>query len=207
MLRRSRDKPVRRGSIVYLPQSRSRGGGKRGRLSGPPLRRAGASWKSVVLLAAMALLVLGGGEGLDPLGVRGWFGESASPPLRAAISVSPRRAEGRDDCRVARVIDGDTVDLHCAGDGTVRARLVGFDTPEVFSPGCASELARGSAATRALEQKINASSEVRVAFRGTDHYGRRLARLSLDGRDVAGSMIAEGLARSYDGGARRSWCG
>ena len=162
----------------------------------------------------LALAVISGREGFDPLGARDWFAGNALP-LRAAMAVSA----GRADCRVARVIDGDTVDLECPGQRLgqrpgqhpghqqVRTRLLGFDTPEVFSPACPSELARGTAATEALARKVRASREVGVAFAGTDHYGRRLARLSLDGRDVARSMIADGLARPYDGGPRRSWCG
>ena len=84
---------------------------------------------------------------------------------------------------------------------------MGFDTPEVFSPKCDAELALGNRATQALERRVNASREVQVAFHGTDRYGRRLARLSLDGTDVAQPLIAAGLARPYDGGRRAGWCG
>ena len=155
------------------------------------------------VLALVALGTVAGREGFDPLGLRDRGFHGAPPPVRAAMALSP----GRADCTVARVIDGDTVDLDCPGSGAVRARLVGFDTPEVFSPGCPSELARGTEATQALASKIDASREIGVAFRGADHYGRRLVRLSLDGSDVAGPMIAEGFARAYEGGRRRSWCG
>ena len=41
-----------------------------------------------------------------------------------------------DGCRVTYVVDGDTVHLACPETGEVKARLLGFDTPEVYSPGC-----------------------------------------------------------------------
>ena len=50
-------------------------------------------------------------------------------------------------CRVTGVIEGDTVRLICPDGGAIRGRLVGFDTPEVVSPGCAAEYAQGVAAT------------------------------------------------------------
>ena len=39
-----------------------------------------------------------------------------------------------------------------------------------------------------------------------DRYGRRLVRLSLDGRDVGAVLISEGLAVPYRGGRRIDWC-
>lgn len=175
---------------------------RRGR-SGWTYGRVRTLWSRVCLLAAIALLVIGGRERLLPLGSDWPPAVDIRQPIRATINVSP----GRADCRVVRVIDGDTVDLDCAGAGALRARLLGFDTPEVFSPACAAELALGTQATRALERRIRASGDMRIDLGGSDRYGRRLARLSLDGRDVAGPMIAEGLARPYDGGRRLSWCG
>jgi hypothetical protein len=190
MHRRSRDTNLHR--VHLIPLSASRHG----------RRLRGTLWKPVGLLALLALTMLGGREGFDPLGLRDWLGAGGEGPIRAAIAVPATRT----DCRLARVIDGDTVDLDCPGQGVVRARLTGFDTPEAFSPGCDSELARGKAATRALDRHIRDAGEMRVAFQGTDRYGRLLARMTLDGNDVAGPMIAEGLARPYGGGARRSWC-
>lgn len=159
-------------------------------------------WRRVALLAAVALALIGGREGWQ-LSDAGWLTSIGDrQPIRAAMNV---RAE-RTDCSVARVIDGDTVDLACPGEALVRARLLGFDTPEVFSPGCASELALGRQATSALEAKIRRAQQVRLVFAGSDRYDRRLTQLYLDGADVAGIMVGEGLARPYEGGRRRSWC-
>ncbi len=163
-----------------------------------------STWGRVAVLAVLCFAVIGGYEGFLPTAPVDWLiSLTGRTPIRAAINVRSERA----DCRVARVIDGDTVDLDCAGEGLVRTRLMGYDTPEVYSPKCDVELALGTRATRALERRIDASREIHVAFRGTDRYGRRLARLSLDGTDVADPLIAAGLARPYEGGRRDGWCG
>jgi micrococcal nuclease len=162
------------------------------------------TWAKVALLAAAALIVIDGREELLRTPGLDWLsGLVERAPIRAAINVRSERA----DCQVARVIDGDTVDIDCDGEGLVRTRLMGYDTPEVYSPKCDAELALGNRATQALERHINGSREVHVAFRGTDRYGRRLAYLSLDGTDVAQPLIAAGLARPYEGGRRDGWCG
>ncbi len=201
------DRAVDRGRVVDLSAERF---GPERREKPRRTRRAKRAFRplldsaKVALLAAAALIVIGDREGLLRMsGLDRILGPGERPPIRAAINV---RAE-RTDCQVARVIDGDTIDLDCAGEGLVRTRLMGFDTPEVFSPKCDAELALGNAATQALQHRVDGSREVLVAFRGTDRYGRRLARLSLDGTDVAQPLIAAGLARPYEGGRRDGWCG
>jgi hypothetical protein len=54
------------------------------------------------------------------------------------------------DCRIIRVVDGDTVTLMCAEDGMQSARLLGFDTPEKFSPQCTAEFLAAERAGWAL---------------------------------------------------------
>jgi len=106
---------------------------------------------------------------------------------------------GQPDC----VIDGDTIRY-----GGVRIRLEDIDAPEVFSPKCASEAALGQRATDRLEELINAGpfQVVQAGRRDEDHYGRKLRVLMRDGRSLGDILIAEGLARPWDG-SRHSWCG
>lgn len=100
------------------------------------------------------------------------------------------------------VVDGDTVDI----DG-LRYRLSGFDTPETYRSQCASELQLGNQATARLTQLINGESALELRTSGSfDKYGRGIARLYVDNRDVGDLLIEEGLARPYSGGQRRSWC-
>lgn len=110
------------------------------------------------------------------------------------------------DCRIVRVVDGDTIRVACGAGGTVPVRLAGLDTPETFRPQCASERARGRAASLHLTALVAQADRVDLQLQGRDKYGRALGRLTLDGRDVARHMIAEGHARAYTGGRRQSWC-
>ena len=113
---------------------------------------------------------------------------------------------GATGCEVVNVIDGDTVTAYCPGRGFERTRLVGFDTPEVFSPQCVSESWAGARATLALRRLIWSAKKVKLICQGTDRYGRRLARLFVDGSNVSRMMIDAGHARSYGGGQRAGWC-
>ena len=100
------------------------------------------------------------------------------------------------------VVDGDTVNL--AGQPI---RLVGFDTPETYRAECASERRLGDAATDRLRDLLTRASSAQLAYLPRrDQYGRDLARLMLDGRDVADIMVGEGFARRYTGGQRQPWC-
>jgi micrococcal nuclease len=101
------------------------------------------------------------------------------------------------------VIDGDTI--RYAG---TKIRLEDIDTPETHEPRCASEAALGRRATRRLLELVNAGpfQLVRIGDRDEDRYGRKLRTITRNGRSVGDVLIAEGLARPWDG-ARRSWCG
>ena len=86
-------------------------------------------------------------------------------------------------------------------------RLLGFDTPEVYSPRCQKELAAGRQATAVLSQMLRSGPITAARFEGHDRYGRELVRLEVGGQDVARRMIASGYARPYSGGRHPDWCG
>lgn len=99
------------------------------------------------------------------------------------------------------VIDGDTVKMH-----DQRFRLLGFDTPEMRAR-CAKEHTKARKATARLKALINNSHDVVLLPSGNyDRYGRGLAKLTIDGRNVGDTLISEQLARPYRGGYRKSWC-
>lgn len=114
--------------------------------------------------------------------------------------------KGQGQCRVVAVIDGDTVTMWCGGTVFERARLTGFDTPEVFSPQCFSERWRGLRATLALKGALWSAGRIQLRPGERDRYDRVLVRMTVDGRSVGNDLIARGLARPYLGGGRRSWC-
>jgi endonuclease YncB( thermonuclease family) len=100
------------------------------------------------------------------------------------------------------VVDGDTIRY-----GGVKIRLADIDAPEVFSPKCASEAARGKRATQRLLELMNGGPFQLVSGgRDEDRYGRKLRTITRAGRSLGATLVAEGLARPWDG-ARRSWCG
>lgn len=101
------------------------------------------------------------------------------------------------------VIDGDTVRYQ--GE---RIRLLDIDAPETRGAQCAAEADRGRRATLRLQELLNEGpfEVVRQGSRDVDVYGRQLRVLARDGRSFGAILVAEGLARPWDG-ARRSWCG
>ncbi len=112
----------------------------------------------------------------------------------------------RSDCSVVRVIDGDTVELNCPGRGTERARITGYDAPELGSPGCEAERLAAEDARRVLEAWVRTAHPLEVAFTGRDRYDRALVDMRLGGSRVAAAMVEAGHGRRYFGSLRGGWC-
>ena len=113
--------------------------------------------------------------------------------------------------RIASCYDGDT----CAAtiDGRFeRVRLVGYDTPELDPRAdCPQEHHQGLVARDRLRGMIGAARDRKFCAHEKDHftrddYGRILAILMLDGRDVAPIMIDAGLAVPLPLGVDPNWC-
>lgn len=101
------------------------------------------------------------------------------------------------------VVDGDTIDI--SGE---RVRLVGFDTPETYRSRCNYEKRLGDLATARVRELVGGVARIElVLLPGRDRYDRLLGRLIVNGTDVGDTLMAEGLARRYDGGRRQGWCG
>lgn len=113
------------------------------------------------------------------------------------------KADG--DCAVVRLIDGDTVEAWCSS-GLTRVRLDGFDTAEIFSPGCFAERVTGYRGLMALRLALYRAGGIEMTGTATDRYGRRLMTLRVDGTPVGAGLIRQGLAVPYRGGRRIDWC-
>lgn len=100
--------------------------------------------------------------------------------------------------RITCVVDGDTFWL----DGE-KIRPEGFDAPEMGPPRCSRRAAGAIEARRALAV-ILASGQISVTPTGRS-YDRVLARVTVDGRDLATLMLATGLVRRYVPG-QAPWC-
>jgi len=95
-----------------------------------------------------------------------------------------------------RVVDGDTI-----RDGREIYRVENLDAPEVGSHArCPAERAKGEAASEAARVMIRGGDRIEAIETGRrDRYGRNLARIEIDGRDLGEALIAAGLARPWRG--------
>ena len=100
---------------------------------------------------------------------------------------------------IASVHDGDSIRL-CDGE---RIRIANIDAPEMpGSPKCQRGRNgwcdyRLSVQSRDALQALLVSGPVKIDRQGTDAYGRTLARVSVNGRDVGLYLISLGLARQW----------
>lgn len=127
--------------------------------------------------------------------------------LFIAACVPDSRVSGSGEaCAITHIVDGDTLDLKCAGGPVERIRIMGYDTPETYFAECPAEKRLGDTATNRLRQLAATTSVTRVERHGLDRYQRVLARIWLGGTDLAQTMVSENLAVPYNGGRRISWC-
>lgn len=172
---------------------------------------------ALAVVAVVAVLALGGclsvGGSTD--------GDATTAPTQAV----PTTDEASDDptqppsdvgqaATVTRVVDGDTVEVELA-DGTVeKVRLIGVDTPEVYSENTPDEygvpdtqagrdcLSRyGDRASEfAVEQlegeRVRIVPDENLDERG--YYGRLLAYVYVDGESFNYRLVDEGYARVFE---------
>lgn len=106
-----------------------------------------------------------------------------------------------DGRRVTCVVDGDTFWFRGA-----KIRIADIDTPELSPPRCERERQRGMAAKRRLLEILNSGPLVfRSTARDEDRFGRKLRVVYRGDRSVGDILVAEGLARKWEG-SRRGWC-
>lgn len=130
----------------------------------------------------------------------------APPPARGEPSdaKSSSASERTSPSRQFRIVDGDTLeDLHAE----IIYRIVNIDTPETGPRArCPAERELGDRATRQARALIFSAREVELRPTGRiDRYGRAIAFVLVDGRDLGETLIAEGLARPWRG-RREPWC-
>lgn len=104
--------------------------------------------------------------------------------------------------RVTCIVDGDTFWLN--GE---KIRIADIDTPEIGTPQCARELALGQKAKMRLQVLLSAGPFDMHALpdKEADQYGRSLRILMRNGQSIGDKLVAEGLARTWDG-RRLPWC-
>jgi micrococcal nuclease len=170
----------------------------------------------VALVFALALVAFAGCVAVGPAP-----GDETdvSTPDRPATTVSgPSSSLGEGvEATVTRVVDGDTVEVRLANGTTETVRLLGVDTPEIFSENTPDEFegVPETAAGRAcLRRYGDAASEfateaiadmsVRLVFDvGSDrrgYYGRLLAYVYVEGKSTSFNyrLVTEGYARVFE---------
>lgn len=96
---------------------------------------------------------------------------------------------------VRQVYDGDTLLLAARPQGQLKVRLYGIDAPETAKPDRPGQPYSG-VAKRMLMYKLLGKA-VTVEVREQDQYQRVVGVVRLDGVDINGVMVAEGLAWAY----------
>jgi len=119
-------------------------------------------------------------------------------------AIAQARGRGGPSCIA---IDGDTISCR-----DVRIRLVNADAPEVGRrAACAEEAELGARAKAYVAQRIVQARRISIELnvdRPQDSYGRLLARVRADGRDLGADLIGAGLAKARNLGtnAVTQWC-
>lgn len=119
----------------------------------------------------------------------------AAPPLLTTAAQAQER--------VRYVTDGDTFRL-ASGE---RIRIAGIDAPESRKrqAKCSAEIALGKAAAAHARRLLD--GQVVSLVRIGRSYDRTVAEVRLGGRDVAGQLVAAGVARWWPRrGPKPDWC-
>lgn len=101
-----------------------------------------------------------------------------------------------------RVWDGDSIRLGTTPQAEA-VRIFNIDAPELEGQ-CDSETELALQAKNRLAELLE-GRRVEILRQGTDRYGRTLAAVQVEGRDVGDILVGEGLARTWTG-RREPWC-
>jgi endonuclease YncB( thermonuclease family) len=146
----------------------------------------------------------GAGVAVSIIAAGAWF--AMQPAAASAASASAAQ-----EALTVYWSDGDSGRL---SDGT-KFRLHGIDAPETGSmkqrggAKCESERALGYEAKEAALELTRGHTVHVSEIRDTDRYGRTVLRLDMDGKDIAGLLVAGGTHRiwDYDGREKKpDWC-
>lgn len=178
-----------RGLVKWVVVAVAAGGGG--------LALSGADTDKVTDIAMSVLTPMLGGVMPERAGANADGASSLASGSAKQRSFTICKGKARNNC----VVDGDTFWI----DGE-KIRIVDLDTPETHTPRCAKEAELGKQATYRLQELLNAGPvTMEVKGRGQDQYGRALRVVKSGGRSVSDQLIAEGLARKWEG-KRQPWC-
>ena len=87
----------------------------------------------------------------------------------------------------------------------VGIRVRGVDAPEIRGK-CKREKSQAKQARDYVRDLLAEARSVTLTNVETDKYFRLVADVYIDGENLSNTLIAKGLARTYDGGKRAGWC-
>ena len=132
----------------------------------------------------------------------------ATTTVWIAVFMFVKPAKGETvDARKVYVIDGDTIAL-----ARERIRLLAIDAPETRDARCEREREAGYATKARVVDLLRFGRVVDIRRHGHDQYGRTLAHIVIDGRDLGEQLVREKLALPYRSGAEAKaarlalWC-
>lgn len=120
-----------------------------------------------------------------------------SDVMRQVVAAKHHAQPAQNAHHVLRVVDGDTFTIDYRDEGETKVRILGIDTPERGDPGY-------DEATAALKAMIE-GKPVTLYYEGEtrrDNFGRLLARIEVDGRDVGAALLESGQAKVWEGSVR-----
>lgn len=130
----------------------------------------------------------------------------------ALAAAMPAQAEipGPVPAEYIRAYDGDTVTVEAAVWPSVAVetsvRVEGVDTAEIRAD-CPAEKRRAIEARDFVRELLSGADRIVLRdVREGKFAGRVVAKLIVDGRDLADVLIERGMGRVYDGGKREGWC-
>lgn len=111
---------------------------------------------------------------------------------------------------VTSIYDGDTFRVNIVGypdivGHRVSVRVFGIDTPEMKGK-CPAEKEAAQKAKQFTVEKLRSGKKIELRNLRRDKYFRLLAEVYIDNNNLAEMLIKAGLAISYDGGTKKSWC-
>lgn len=112
---------------------------------------------------------------------------------------------------ILRVVDGDTLEIknECfPKELKLSVRVREIDTPEKGSRAkCDKEAKLAEKASKFTKQFIGKNKKATFRNIKWDKYGGRLlADVEINGKSLAGELVKNNYARSYDGKKKSSWC-
>jgi len=119
----------------------------------------------------------------------------------SAAAPAPTRTASRLDFHI---IDADTFEDRVSG---THYRLANIDAPEIGNHArCAAERDLGNQATAAVRVLFSRARSLEIVPSGKlDRFGRSIARVNVDGRDLGELLVTRNLARVWTG-LREPWC-